>query len=198
MYPLVETIKILDGIPQNILWHQRRYDFSVKSLFGCTSGIRLEETLKTPNQFSTGKVKARFLYNDRDFITEFRNYTASPVRSLKIIINDEIDYNFKYTDRRIIQTMLLDKGEADDILIVKHGLITDSSIANIVFFDGEKWYTPEFPLLNGTARERLLSEKRIIPSDIRVEDLKSFTHFRLINSMLDFEEQEMIETSSIQ
>lgn len=170
----------------------------MKSLFGFTSSIRLEEKLKIPNQFSTGIVKGRFLYNDSDFRTEFRNYTATPVRSLKITINDEIDYNLKYTDRRIIQTMLLDKGEADDILILKHGLITDSSIANIVFFDGEKWYTPESPLLKGTTRERLLSEKRINPLDIRVEDLKSFTHFRLINSMLDFEEQEMIETSSIQ
>lgn len=197
MYPLVETIKVINGIPQNLIWHQRRYDFSVKSIFGHTSEIKLQDILKIPDQFSKGVVKARLLYNDKGFDIEFRHYILFPVRSLKIIENDAIDYSFKYTDRSIIQKMLFEKGEEDDILIVKHGRITDTSIANIVFYDGNRWFTPEFPLLKGTAREKLLSQNRIILRDISLEDLNFFTHFRLINSMLDFDDQEMIDASNI-
>ncbi len=93
--------------------------------------------------------------------------------------------------------MLQEKGECDDILILKNGKVTDTSIANIVFFDGNKWYTPEFPLLNGTTRERLVSEKKIILRDITFKQIKSFEGFRLINSMIDFENQELININSI-
>ena len=197
MYPLVETIKIINGAPQNLFWHQKRYNNSFTSLFGYAPNLRLEDVINIPEQFKSGKVKARFLYNQDGYKIEFRNYTAVPVKSLKVIEDNEIEYSLKYTDRTHIGNLILNKGESDDILIVKNGRITDTSIANIVFYNGEKWFTPEFPLLHGTARERLLSEGKIFSLDIHHKDLKSFTHFRLINSMFEFDEQEMLQISSI-
>jgi 4-amino-4-deoxychorismate lyase len=72
-----------------------------------------------------------------------------------------------------------------DVLIVKNGLITDTSFANIAFSDGNKWYTPDTPLLKGTQRayylaQGILTERRISPADLR-----GFTKARLINAMLD-------------
>jgi 4-amino-4-deoxychorismate lyase len=198
MYPLVETIKVINGIPQNLFWHQKRIDLSFKKLFKNESNIKIEETLSIPDEFKRGIVKARFLYNQKSFTTEFKSYMPPVIKSLKLIENNNIDYPLKFTDRTSIQNMLKEKGECDDILILKKGRVTDSSIANIVFFDGNKWYTPEFPLLNGTTRERLLSEKKIFTRDITLKSLKLFSHFTLINSMLDFNEQKKIELSSIQ
>jgi 4-amino-4-deoxychorismate lyase len=197
MYPLVETIKIFNGIPHNLIWHQKRYEHSYKSIFGKSSKLSIERVIYVPDDFKSGTVKARFLYNKKDFNVEFQNYTPVPVASLKLIAADEIDYSFKFTDRNCIMTKFADRGECDDILMVKKGIVTDTSIANIVFFDGEKWFTPEFPLLNGTARERLLSERRIFIKDIHANDLSQYSHFRLINSMLEFDEQVMIEISAI-
>lgn len=197
MYPLVETIKILNGIPQNLIWHQKRFEHSYQSQFGKAPQIKLEKILVIPDQYTAGKIKARFLYNGESFMAEFQEYIPAKNRSLKIIYNDNIEYDHKFTDRSSITNMMKEKGDCDDILIVKKGKITDSSIANIVFFDGGKWLTPEFPLLKGTARERLLHEERIFLRDIKVENLRLFSHFRLINSMLDFNEQEMLEISCI-
>jgi 4-amino-4-deoxychorismate lyase len=197
MYPLVETIKVIDGTPQNLFWHQKRIDLSFKKLFKNESNIKIEETLSIPDEFKRGIVKARFLYNQKSFTTEFKSYMPPVIKSLKLIENKNIDYPLKFTDRTSIQNMLKEKGECDDILILKKGRVTDSSIANIVFFDGNKWYTPEFPLLNGTTRERLLSEKKIFTRDITLKSLKLFSHFTLINSMLDFENQVLMDINSI-
>lgn len=197
MFPLLETIKVINGIPQNLLWHQKRYDHSIKSLYGRPSKLNLEETIQIPGQFKKGKVKARLLYDDKQFSIKFDRYTPRIVRSLKIIENNEIDYGFKFTDRSLFLGMFEEKVDCDDILIVKQGKVTDSSIANIVFFDGKKWFTPKFPLLKGTAREKLLYHKRIFLRDITLTNLKNFSHFRIINSMLDFDEQEMLDISSI-
>lgn len=197
MYPLVETIKIIDGVPQNLFWHQKRYEHSYNSIFGQSSKLIIEQVLDIPDVFKSGMVKARFLYNKEDFKVELQNYIPLPVASLKLIEADEIDYSFKFTDRHSILTKFADRGDSDDILIIKKGKVTDTSIANIVFFDGERWFTPEFPLLRGTARKRLLSEKRILVKDIFLNDLSHFSHFRLINSMLEFDEQEMINISAV-
>ena len=48
--------------------------------------------------------------------------------------------------------------DKDDILIVKNGLLTDTSIANIALYDGNDWYTPLHPLLKGTKRAELLDK----------------------------------------
>ncbi len=145
----------------------------------------------------TGKIKARFLYNKESYFVEFQKYIPVKVRSLKIIENNNIKYDHKFIDRSPIVIMMKERGDCDDILIVKKGKVTDSSIANIIFYDGIKWFTPEFPLLKGTARERLLNGKRIFLQDITVEDLNLFSHFRLVNSMLDFDDQEILEISNI-
>jgi len=85
---------------------------------------------------------------------------------------------------------------SDDILIVKRGLVTDSSYANIVFRRGKHWYTPWSALLKGTQRTKLLERDVIHEEEIRVEDIETFETFKLINAMLEFESPE-IDVSNI-
>ena len=81
-----------------------------------------------------------------------------------------------------------DKREScDDILIVKNGYITDTSIANIALYDGNSWITPKVPLLKGTTRQRYLDNAKILESDIKVQDLKKFSKIALLNAMIDFD-----------
>jgi 4-amino-4-deoxychorismate lyase len=75
------------------------------------------------------------------------------------------------------------KGNYDDILIVKNAYITDSSYANILFYDGGKWFTPHMPLLAGTCRARLLKESKICEMKIKIDDIKKFESFCLINAL---------------
>ncbi len=79
----------------------------------------------------------------------------------------------------------------DDILLVKEGLITDTTIANIAFYDGNSWYTPQHPLLKGTKRAQLLDQGLLLEKDLKPEDLSSFIAIRLFNAMIDWGELEL-------
>ncbi len=197
MYQLVETIRIRNGVPENLVWHQQRYESSNRTLFGESPQIILENTIKVPTEYKKGVVKCRFLYDSEIFDMEFHHYNRSHTKTLKLVEDNHLEYPHKFTNRTAINDLLGMKGECDDILIVKNGLITDSSIANIVFFDGRIWTTPAEPLMKGTARERLLHKGWITAGNIRVEDLNNFSHFRLINAMLEFDEQETIGISGV-
>lgn len=74
------------------------------------------------------------------------------------------------------------------MLIVKNGLVTDTSFCNVLFFNGKHWLTPEQPLLRGTRRAALLDQEQIRTAVIGVEDLHYFTKVRLINAMIRFED----------
>jgi len=89
------------------------------------------------------------------------------------------------------------KEECDDIIIIKNGLLTDASIANLILFDGKNWITPETPLLPGTCRERLLNAGLITKRKIHPDDLKYYQGVKLINAMRYPEESEIIPVSQI-
>ena len=80
---------------------------------------------------------------------------------------------------------------ADDVLIVRHGLLTDTSIANIALWDGSEWYTPAQPLLAGTQRRYLLDTGQIKETDIPVASLGNYRHIRLFNALIPFGEVEL-------
>ena len=63
------------------------------------------------------------------------------------------DYSFKFSNRKAIDDLLKFRNGCDDILIVRNGLITDTSYSNVVFRKDNMYFTPNFPLLNGTKRQ---------------------------------------------
>ena len=74
----------------------------------------------------------------------------------------------------------------DEIIIEKGGYLTGTTISNIAFYDGERWLTPEHPLLPGTMRAKLLDEGFLHRKEIRKEDLKNYSQIALMNSMIGF------------
>ena len=67
MYPLFETIKIIEGIPQNLFWHQNRYEYSYKKMYVDTPKFNLVDVFDIPGRYSTGLVKLRLSYNNNSF-----------------------------------------------------------------------------------------------------------------------------------
>jgi 4-amino-4-deoxychorismate lyase len=182
---LLETIKIENGKLCDIFYHNLRFNKSRKEFFGCSDSVSLENVLKVPPEFRSGLYKCRIIYSDTVKKIEFLPYQKKEIESLKIVVCDSIEYDYKYEDRSGINKLLELKKNCDDILIVKNKKITDASFSNIVFYDGKKWVTPSSPLLKGTKREKLLSERKIIEDEIAVTDLKHFKKAALINCMLD-------------
>lgn len=197
MSRLVESIKIVNGIPMNLFWHQKRIELSFKNFYKSDLPFDLEELIIVPEEFKTGIAKLRFIYNDCDNNQEYSFYLSKSVNTLKIIEDDKVNYSFKFLDRSYLESLMGKRDKCDDILIVKNGLITDLSYANIVFYDGNEWFTPHKPLLRGTSRERLLCTGKLSEMMTKPEDLPKFSSFRIINAMIDFENQKPLDISNI-
>ena len=197
MFLLLETIKIFNGQLMHLEWHQKRFEKSYFKLFNNYPKLKLNQVLNTPDEYKNGIVKLQFSYNRDSFCIEFSNYFKKNIKSLQLVYDDNIYYALKYLDRSCLNDLFKQKANCDDILIVKNDLVTESFYTNIVFFDGYKWVTPANSLLKGTARERLLSEKIILKKDIKTKDLKLFQGYKLINAMIDFEEQDLLDIDSI-
>lgn len=176
---LLETIKCLDGKVFNLDYHQKRFDDSRKRL-GYTNLLKL--FLTPPPK---GLFRCRLVYEEEIEKIEFVPYELKKIKSFKLI-DSNITYDLKYENRDEINALLQRKEDADEIIIVKDSLLTDTSIANLCFFDGESWLTPKIPLLYGTTRQRLLDSKKIKEAHISCHDLHKFSKIAVLNAMTGF------------
>ncbi len=186
MYPLLETIKVENGRFCNLPLHQERFNRSRAEISDAGNIISLGEVLSVPGNCKQGVWKCRFVYGKTIGKIAFVPYVPKDVNTLKIVRDDHISYGHKFANRSQLEKLLSLKGACDDILIVKQGMLTDTSFSNIAFFDGSDWITPDTPLLKGTKQMLLLSTGKIKQAPLRPEDLKHFQKFCLINAMLDF------------
>lgn len=186
MYQLFETIKIIEGEPQNLSMHDERINRSRRDLFGNNDLLKLSDYIVVPDTGKDRMIRCRVIYTSSVSSVEYSPYIPADIKTLKIVDAGTLVYDYKYLDRSPL-TALIDKRAADDILIIRDGCVTDVSFANIVFTDGKRWITPDTPLLQGTMRKLLLHKGLIKTARITINDLSRFTHFRLINAMLGFD-----------
>lgn len=197
MYPLVESLKLKDGIVQNLNYHQNRLNRSMDELFPSAEEIDLMREISIPENCQSGIFKVRVLYGQTIEKIEIEPSIFRTIKSLKVVHHESIDYHLKYTDRQILQQLFSQRGDCDDIIIVKNEFITDSFAANLLFFDGKKWVTPSTPLLKGTKRQFLLDEGIIVEKEIREEDIRNYQKVGLINAMIDFEEMPVVPIEQV-
>lgn len=183
MFPLFESLCVKDGKVLNEQWHRLRFEKAYRYLFGHPPTFELLEGIALPSQYRHGTVKLRIHYNEKDRKLHFENYSPKNIQSLKVVTATSLDYSHKYSDRKKLNALFSQRNQCDDVLIVRQGWLTDSSYANVVLFDGDKWWTPQRPLLEGTCRARLLAAGAIQEAALQLADLKNFKGLKLINAM---------------
>lgn len=193
---LIETIKLLDGKFYNLSYHEQRMTRSLGSLFNRKEPVILDKLLRQTLFPSQGLYKCRLLYDDELTDIQYTPYEPRKVNRIKVVEDDSISYSFKYADRAAINRLFELRGNCDDVLIIRRGLVTDCSYANIVFREANQWFTPAPPLLEGTMRQQLLDKNMITAREIRKDDIRSFDTCRIINAMLEFDSPD-IDVSNI-
>ena len=176
---LLETIRAEDGVALHLPFHQLRLERAIGE-----NQIELSEILNPPK---SGLYRCRVVYDSEGYEVSYHSYTKRSVTKLKLIEDNFIEYAKKYADRGALDALFAQKGDADDVLIVKNGLITDTTIANVAFLYKNHWITPKQALLNGTTRMRLRLEGRIVEEEIYADDIKKFEAMALMNAMIDFD-----------
>ncbi|MBK7173045.1 MAG: aminotransferase class IV [Bacteroidales bacterium] len=187
MFLLFETIRIEEGVVQNIEYHNQRFLKARKHFFRMDNIQDLSPLIHCPDQFKTGRIKCRIDYADKIYGIQFEPYKPRIIRSLKLVESAGTHYAYKYSDRAVFDRLKQGIPE-DDILITRKGFLTDISFANIALKEGDQWFTPSNPLLEGTRREALLISGKLKKREIYYTDLEKFTEIRIINAMLDLKD----------
>lgn len=187
MCRFVETIRLQNHRLYNMYCHQMRYERTVRHFFGGEYNVENLEEIAAGFADSEGVNKVRIVYDGAGIVSaSCAPYRMKHTRSLRLVECDGIDYTYKYADRTALDNAMNRRGGCDNVVIVRDGLITDTSYTNIALYDGIRWLTPAHPLLQGTALTRLLDEGRLIARDIKAETVWGYSHIALFNSMIDF------------
>lgn len=197
MCQLLETIKLENGKFFNLKYHNLRFNHARRELFGISEEIQLEQLITIPADYQTGLFRCRVVYSSNIERIEFIPYQPRKIESLKVITDNDINYHFKYLNRERLNQLFEKRDGCDEIIIVKNGLVTDCSIGNLIFYDGQKWWTPSTPLLNGTRRMQLLDESLIFEKEIQETDIFLFQKIGIINVFYGMENLPEIPVSSV-
>jgi len=190
---LLESIKVHENKIFAWEYHKQRIERSINVCYGknMNSIISLGNLQKYVDQLDNQLYKLRIVYDDRSYRLEHHPYKLKPINSLKLVYDDNISYSEKYIDRDALNKLYSQKEKADDILIVKNGLVTDTHYCNVALLKEGQWYTPAKPLLQGVKRQALIDESIIEEDNILAADIKTYTRIRLFNAMIDFGDVEL-------
>ena len=172
---------------RNLPYHNARLNATRRHFFGDVPEIDLASFIHATGK--AGRTRCRVTYSGQVAGVEYFPYHIRPIRRLRMVEADGVDYHYKYADRTVLDKLLELRGEADDVLIVQNGLLTDTTFTNIALWDGAKWFTPARPLLEGTKRKLLLDQGLLIPEDIPAHGVVGcYQSICLFNAMIDFGE----------
>lgn len=184
---LFETIKCQNRQLHNAFYHNQRVRRTLENLFGIIGDFDFEKSIEIPDWVGEGLYRCRVSYAEEISKVEFLEYDFKHPKIIQIDDYQSFKYDFKYEDRSRFQDLLRLYPKADDVIITQNGLLTDATYANLAFFDGTKWFTPNTYLLLGTKRQYLLDNQLIIEEEIAVKDLKKFKRISFINAMRDLD-----------
>lgn len=187
----VESIKLKDGVFYRLKLHQERVNRAFAAYYPAEDPVNIIENLNQTVFPQEGIYKCRMVYNVDVQLLEFTPYVRREIRSLKLVETELESRIYKLEDRSGYHAAFAHRGDCDDVLLIKNGLLTDTSYCNIALYDGENWYTPRTPLLYGVNRSDLLSQNLLVEKDIKPADLVNFQRIRLFNALIEFGEMEL-------
>ena len=195
MSQFIESIRIHNGVTENLTLHQKRVNKTLRQKAG--EGLNLNKLLQELQIPKNGLFKWRLEYTkDKIKQNQLIPYTSKTVKRIKLVEAPDLKYALKYSDRNSFEK-LLTQSNADDIIITQKGFITDASYSNLFFWDGQQWVTPSTPLLYGTQREIILKKKLAIEKQIHLNNLSNYTHFKRVNAMMKWEDSNIEKIDKI-
>lgn len=178
---LFETIRVLDGVAERVALHRERAERS------CGRALPQLETavaMAVESLPRRGEFRLHVSYDAGGVAS----MTATPyglrcLRRLRVV-EAEVNYPFKDEDRSALDALRRRCSDADEVLILRGGWVTDTTFSNVLLGEPGHWVCPSHYLLRGTRRESLLRAGVVELRPLRAEDLKGFRFISLINAML--------------
>lgn len=196
-YPFLESVGVYDGQAPLLPYHQARVDRTFAAFYPEQKPLDLK-TLWEKTDFPSGHIKWRIPYNARESDPKITPFPTRNIEQLQIVVDDTVEYAYKFTERDRLDALYEQKANvADEILIIRKGLLTDAYYYNVVVIMGPDLLTPRQPLLPGVMRAFCLKQEKIQCADIRVADLTAAEGVYLINALHPLERAAFIERERI-
>ncbi|OOR98149.1 branched-chain amino acid aminotransferase [Haemophilus paracuniculus] len=195
-FPLFETILIENGEAKNLYYHQQRVEFAFQNFFKHPCSLNLAETIIVPEHFKQGIIRCRIDYNERTYEVNFYPYQRKLIQKFQCVYTQNLDYQFKYSDRKGLD--LLKNPNADEVIIINNGFVSDCTIGNLLFLKENQWYSSQHYLLKGTQLTQLVEKGEAILTEMRAEDLPTFEKVMMINALNPFDLTRALPISSIE
>lgn len=192
-----ETICVENRVLKNLTYHEARLNKTRRELWGYTNDWNLAEMIILPDWVDDEVHKCRISFGQEIENIKWEPYSPRTIRKIRKVYDNSVDYAYKYEDRGALNTLFDGRGDADEILIIKNGMVTDSFYGNAAFFDGETWFTPNTYLLPGTQRAYLIDRGIIRETEISDSDIRKYSHVRLFNAMVGWENAPTLDVKLI-
>lgn len=190
MYRFLETILIFQNEIPLLPYHKKRMEkcllYHYQKLpywFG-----NIENELLKHSTEKNVKYKLKILYDMEAYKITCSEYQQKKFNAIQLVKNDTVSYAWKYRNRLVLEKIEKDVNDQCIALIVKNGLITDTTFSNIALWNGKEWHTPIQPLLKGTRRQFLIDNHIVIKKEITENDFKHYNKLSIINAMNDINE----------
>lgn len=180
-----ETIRFQHGEFSLLDYHQERFDRTRFEKLGLKKSVNILSGVHEVPQ-DDDLYRFRLSYDQGSISSGFYKYELKAHQKVKIVPVGNFDYSYKSEDRSFFDQHLLNS-QADDVLFIKDGFLTDCTYSNLALFDGERWFTPEHKLLSGVKRQFLIDQNFLKVKPINVEEIAKFSKIAFLNAMRDFE-----------
>jgi 4-amino-4-deoxychorismate lyase len=179
MHPCFETIQIKDYEPLHVSFHNERFWLTCKEYLKLDCQVDLSSLIKSP----MANCRCKIAYDGINFEVDYAPIPQNRKFEQFRIVEAPLDYPYKFSDRVWLDAL---REGFDDAILVKNGLLLDTTIANIALKIENRWLTPQVPLLKGTTRARLLQEGKLALSSLHVKDLARAQKVAIMNALIGF------------
>lgn len=194
---LFETLAINNGRILNLDYHNRRFKQGQLFLHCQTMIDDIANIVNISDEFNNKFIRCRITYDKHDIKVKYFDYIPKNIQSFKLIECNDIDYTYKYDDRNLLNDLLSQKGDCDEIIIIKNNFVSDCSVGNLLFLKDDIWYTPNTPLLKGVQRAYLLDVGKIHLTTIHKNDICQYKKVMMINALNAFDENRAVLIKNI-
>ncbi len=188
MSQFIDAIKILDGKAKRLAYHQQRAIAALKAFYPDVRCFNIEDFIQNYNLPRNGLFKLRIEYTDKITTHSLIPYEKKDIKSLKTVYINTPSHTFKLANRDVFNQALSHKENCDDVLLIRDGLITDTSYANIALYTNGTWFTPLNPIIFGVNRQSLIDKNLIVPKDISIDTIYNYEKIAIFNAMIEFED----------
>ena len=193
----LETIRIQDGHAHHMADHIDRMRRTALH-FGFTAPpLPADLDALVPHTLRTGTVRCRIIYDHTLRELTFTPYRRRRLERLIAVDAGAMDYAYKYADRSPLERPNIPLSEADELLFIRGGYVTDTSYTNLILRRGDELLTPDTFLLDGTCRRRLLRTAQVRTAQVRLSDLSAYDELLLVNAMMPLGEALRLPASSV-